>query len=281
MKQYLELMEKILTHGEHRPDRTGTGTISLFGEQLRFDLSKSFPLLTTKKMFFKGVAAELIWFLSGSTNTNDLPEYVQAWWKPWADSNGNLGPIYGHQLRNAGAMRQGDDFFDSSGDEYWGNGVDQIQSVIDSLRDDPFSRRHVISTWAPKDLPHMGLAPCHGNIIQFYVSGDRKLSCHMYQRSGDYFIGVSVNIASYALLTLMLCQTHGFSPGDLVISFGDVHIYKNHIEQCKLQLSRQPRELPQVCFNENTPDSILEMKYEDFTLSGYNPWPPIKGDVSV
>lgn len=297
MKQYLDLMDKILTMGEKRPDRTGTGTLSLFGEQLRFNLQDGFPLLTTKKMPFQQMKDELLFFLSGSTNIKDLRERTRHWWTPWARPDGSMGPMYGHQLRNAGATRdlllkrlptQAESFKPLEGDYYWkSDGVDQIKALEQTLVIDPFSRRHVLTMWAPKDIPHMVLPPCHGTVIQFYVSplsnGYRKLSCHMYQRSADYFIGAPVNIASYALLTRMLAWVHDFRPGELIVSYGDVHIYKNHIEQCKEQLKRKPKKLPSVWLSmmSRPYKSILEIPNENISIQDYMHHPAIKGDISV
>lgn len=264
MKQYLNLLETILKDGTEKSDRTGTGTISRFGHQMRFDLSEGFPVVTTKKLHLKSIIHELLWFLAGDTNIKYLTDNGVRIWNEWADPDGNLGHIYGYQWRN------------------WptpdGRHVDQISQVIDSIKNKPDSRRHMVSAWNVGELDKMNLPPCHV-LFQFYVA-DGKLSCQLYQRSADVFLGVPFNIASYALLTLMVAQVTGLQPGDFVHTFGDVHIYSNHLEQVKLQLTRQPFPLPQMKIN---PDikNIFNFKFEDFELVGYQAHPHIKGDVAV
>lgn len=274
MKQYLELLQHILDHGHQKGDRTGTGTISIFGHQMRFDLQQGFPLLTTKKVHLKSIIHELLWLLSGDTNIKYLHDNKVTIWDEWADDNGDLGPVYGAQWRN------------------WNNeGIDQIAEVVESIKGNPNSRRHIVTAWNPSVLPNekekdfaanvalgkAALPPCHA-WFQFYVA-DGKLSCQLYQRSADVFLGVPFNIASYALLTMMMAQVTKLQPGDFIHTLGDVHIYNNHIEQVKLQLSRTPRELPKMTINPNVID-IFSFKYEDFLLENYNPYPPIKGEVS-
>ena len=275
MKQYLDLLQHILDNGFQKGDRTGTGTISVFGHQMRFHLEDGFPLLTTKKVHLRSIIHELLWLINGDTNIKYLHDNKVSIWDEWADSNGDLGPIYGAQWRN------------------WNNeGIDQIANVIDSLKNNPNSRRHIVTAWNPSVLPDesskdfaanvangkAALPPCHA-FFQFYVA-DNKLSCQLYQRSADVFLGVPFNIASYSLLTMMIAQVCGLGLGDFVHTFGDVHIYNNHIEQVKLQLSREPRELPTMRLN---PDikSIFNFKYEDFKLENYNPYDAIKADVSI
>lgn len=272
---YLDLLRNILENGEDRPDRTGTGTLSIFAPYyLRFNLEDGFPLLTTKKMFFKGVVDELIWFLSSSTNVNDLPERTQKWWGPWAKEDGSLGPIYGHLFRNIGATLK------TVIPAYEKDGIDQIKELERSLKTNPFSRRHVMTMWSPKDLPYQALPCCHGTVIQFYVSTDNRLSCHMYQRSADVFIGLPVNIASYALLTNMLATSHGFGLGTLTISLGDAHIYKNHIDAAKEQLTRVPFEFPKLRIME-LKDSVTDYSGDGFELEGYQHHAAIKAEISV
>lgn len=273
MKQYLSLLRKILEQGEPKSDRTGTGTLSLFGETLRIDLREGFPLLTTKKVFFKGMAAELLWILSGSTNVADLPTYVQSWWLPWSEKDGYLGPIYGEQLRNCGA-----------------DGTDQLRTVVEGLRVSPDSRRHVISLWHTPDLPHQKLPCCHGTVIQFYVSGSGRLSCYTHQRSADFLIGVPVNIASYALLTSLVAMELGLEVGELIYSFGDTHLYQNHVAQAEMQIFREPKPLPTlgVRFKPGAlfwrkEDGDIRPRYavEDFFVMNYKPDPPIKAPVAI
>jgi len=264
MKVYLDLMRKILEEGERKNDRTGTGTLSLFGAQLRFDLNEGFPLVTTKKVHLKSIIHELLWFLKGDTNVAYLKENGVSIWNEWADENGNLGPVYGAQWRS---WRGAD-----------GQTVDQISQVIEQIRKNPDSRRLIVSAWNVAELDRMALAPCHA-FFQFYVANGR-LSCQLYQRSADFFLGVPFNIASYALLTIMIAQVCGLKPGDFVHTFGDLHLYSNHIEQAKLQLSREPRPLPMMKINPAV-KNIFEFKYDDFSLEGYDPHPAIKAPVAV
>ncbi len=264
MKQYLHLLETILKEGTVKSDRTGTGTISRFGHQMRFDLSEGFPVVTTKKLHLKSIIHELLWFLAGDTNIKYLTDNGVRIWNEWADPDGNLGHIYGYQWRS------------------WptpdGRHIDQITQVIDSIKNKPDSRRHIVSAWNVGELDKMNLPPCHV-LFQFYVA-DGKLSCQLYQRSADVFLGVPFNIASYALLTLMVAQVTGLQPGDFVHTFGDVHIYSNHIEQVKLQLTREPFPLPQMKINPEI-KNIFDFKFEDFELIGYQAHPHIKGEVAV
>lgn len=264
MKQYLDLMNKILHEGTPKEDRTGTGTISIFGHQFRCNLQEGFPLLTTKKLHTRSIIYELLWFLQGDTNIKFLKENKVRIWDEWADENGNLGPVYGYQWR--------------SWPDYHGGHVDQISQLVDSLKNNPDSRRHMLSAWNVAMVDEMALPPCHV-LFQFYVA-DGKLSCQLYQRSADLFLGVPFNVASYAILTHMMAQVCGYEVGDFVHTFGDVHIYKNHIDQCKLQLSREPRQLPKLKLNKEV-KSIFDFKYEDFEITGYDPHPHIKGEVSV
>jgi len=264
MKQYLELCKHVLENGVKKQDRTGTGTISTFGYQMRFNLKDGFPLLTTKKVHLKSIIYELLWFIQGNTNVRYLQENGVRIWNEWADEDGNLGPIYGHQWRSwTGAD---------------GRTHDQLKEVIEQIKTNPNSRRLIISAWNVGDLDKMALPPCH-TLFQFYVVNG-KLSCQLYQRSGDLFLGVPFNIASYALLTMMISQVCDLEPGEFIHTFGDVHIYLNHIEQVKLQLTREPRELPTMKINPNV-KNIFEFQYEDFSLENYHPHPPIKGVVSV
>ncbi|PWA13264.1 thymidylate synthase [Pueribacillus theae] len=264
MKQYLELCQHILEHGTEKSDRTGTGTISIFGYQMRFNLADGFPLLTTKKLHTKSIIHELLWFLKGDTNIQYLNENGVKIWNEWADENGDLGPVYGYQWRS------------------WpdGNGgtIDQIKEVVHQIKHNPDSRRLIVSAWNVADVGKMALPPCHC-LFQFYVA-DGKLSCQLYQRSADVFLGVPFNIASYSLLTMMIAQVCGLKPGEFVHSFGDTHIYTNHIKQVKLQLTREPRPLPILKINPDV-NSIFDFKYEDFEIVDYNPHPHIKGEVSV
>ncbi|MFN8302049.1 MAG: thymidylate synthase [Saprospiraceae bacterium] len=264
MQAYHDLLRHILQNGVQKSDRTGTGTISTFGYQMRFDLAQGFPLVTTKKVHTKSVIHELLWFLQGDTNIGYLKANGVSIWDEWADENGDLGPVYGKQWRTW----QGPD----------GQTVDQIAALVAAIKKNPDSRRLVISAWNPVDIPHMALAPCHC-LFQFYVA-EGKLSCQLYQRSADVFLGVPFNIASYALLTLMLAQVCDLQPGDFVHTFGDVHIYLNHLEQVELQLSREPRPLPQMRINPEVRD-IFSFRYEDFELLQYDPWPAIKAPVAV
>lgn len=275
MRQYLDLLQHILDNGFQKGDRTGTGTISVFGYQMRFDLEKGFPLLTTKKVHLRSIIHELLWLINGDTNIKYLHDNKVTIWDEWADSNGDLGPIYGAQWRN------------------WNNeGIDQIADLIESIKNNPNSRRHIVTAWNPSVLPDekskdfaknvadgkAALPPCHA-FFQFYVA-DNKLSCQLYQRSADVFLGVPFNIASYSLLTMMIAQVCNLGLGDFVHTFGDVHIYNNHIEQVKLQLSREPRQLPTMKINPDV-KSIFDFKYEDFKLENYNPHEAIKAEVSI
>jgi thymidylate synthase len=264
VKQYLDLLKHILDHGIEKKDRTGTGTISTFGHQMRFDLAQGFPLLTTKKVYTKAVIYELLWLLKGDTNIKFLKDNGVTIWDEWADRNGDLGPVYGAQWR---AWKSLD-----------GTIVDQIAQAVEMIKKTPDSRRIIVSAWNVGEIKQMALPPCHA-FFQFYVS-QGKLSCQLYQRSADVFLGVPFNIASYALLTLMMAQVTGLGPGEFIHTFGDVHIYLNHMEQVKLQLSREPRTLPQMKLNPAVKD-IFDFKYEDFTLEHYDPHPAIKAPVAV
>lgn len=264
MKQYLQLLRDIMEKGVVKEDRTGTGTISTFGYQMRFDLSEGFPLLTTKKVHLKSIIHELLWFLKGDTNVKYLQRNGVRIWNEWADANGDLGHIYGYQWR--------------SWPDYKGGAVDQISEVVRQIKENPDSRRIIVSAWNVADIENMNLPPCHA-LFQFYVANG-KLSCQLYQRSADSFLGVPFNIASYALLTMMIAQVCGLRPGEFIHTFGDVHIYRNHLEQVKEQLTRTPRALPKMHINPDVKD-IFDFKYEDFLLTGYDPYPAIKGRVSV
>jgi thymidylate synthase len=264
MQPYLKLLSDILDNGVDKSDRTGTGTRSLFGYQMRFDLAEGFPLLTTKKLHLKSIVYELLWFIRGETNVRWLQEHGVKIWDEWADENGDLGPVYGSQWRSWPAPD--------------GRKIDQLANVIESIRTKPDSRRHIVSAWNPAEVDEMALPPCHC-LFQFYVA-DGKLSCQLYQRSADVFLGVPFNIASYALLTMMVAQVTGLKPGDFVHSFGDVHLYSNHIEQARLQLTRATRPLPVMKINPDVKD-IFAFRYEDFTLVGYDPHPHIKAEVAV
>jgi len=264
MRQYLDLLQHVLANGTKKADRTGTGTISVFGHQMRFDLSEGFPLLTTKKVHLKSIIHELLWFLQGDTNIRYLKDNGVSIWDEWADENGDLGPIYGYQWRSWPARD--------------GRHIDQISEVLETLRKNPDSRRIIVSAWNVGELPYMKLPPCHA-FFQFYVA-DGRLSCQLYQRSADIFLGVPFNIASYALLTLMIAQVTGLKPGDFVHTLGDAHIYLNHLEQVNLQLSREPRALPTMKINPAVTD-LFAFRFEDFTLEGYDPYPGIKAPVAV
>ncbi|MGH8726919.1 MAG: thymidylate synthase [Burkholderiales bacterium] len=264
MRAYLDLIQKILDHGARKSDRTGTGTLSLFGEQMRFDLGQGFPLLTTKKVHVKSVIHELLWFLRGETNTRYLRENGVTIWDEWADEEGELGPVYGYQWRSWPAPD--------------GRHIDQFGQVIEELKRFPDSRRLIVSAWNVADIPKMALAPCHA-FFQFYVA-EGKLSCQLYQRSADVFLGVPFNIASYALLNLTVAQVCNLKPGEFVHTFGDVHLYLNHLDQAREQLRREPRTLPQLKLNP-TVRNIFDFKYEDFVLEGYDPHPLIKAPVAV
>jgi thymidylate synthase len=265
MKQYLELLNHVMSKGVEKGDRTGTGTKSIFGYQMRMDLKEGFPLLTTKKLFTRGITHELLWFLKGDTNIKYLKDNNVNIWNEWADENGDLGPVYGYQWRSWPDYKKG-------------KTIDQIAQVQDSLRKNPDSRRHLVSAWNPADVEDMALPPCHC-LFQFYVA-DNKLSCQLYQRSADLFLGVPFNIASYAMFTQMMAQSTGKELGDFVHTFGDAHVYKNHYEQVEKQLSREPRKLPKLKLNPDVKD-IFDFKYEDFKIEGYNPHPHIKGKVAV
>ncbi len=264
MKQYLDLMKHVLDTGTQKHDRTGTGTLSIFGHQMRFNLQDGFPLVTTKKLHLKSIIHELIWFLQGDTNIKYLKDNGVRIWDEWADENGDLGPVYGHQWRS------------------WptpdGGHIDQISQVVKTIKENPDSRRIIVSAWNIAEVNKMALPPCH-TLFQFYVA-DGKLSCQLYQRSADIFLGVPFNIASYALLTMMMAQVCDLQPGDFVHTFGDAHLYNNHIEQANLQLTREPRPLPTMKINPEVKD-IFQFKFEDFTLENYDPWPHIKGIVAV
>jgi thymidylate synthase len=264
MQNYLDLLREVREHGIKRGDRTGTGTLSLFGHQMRFDLGKGFPLLTTKKLHLKSIIHELLWFLSGDTNIGYLKAHGVSIWDEWANATGDLGPVYGAQWRSWPSRD--------------GRTIDQIAGVERAIKSDPCSRRHIVTAWNPADLPRMALAPCHC-LFQFYVA-EGRLSCQLYQRSADVFLGVPFNIASYALLTMMMAQVTGLEPGEFVHTFGDVHLYLNHIEQAAEQLGRKPGPLPHMTLNPAV-RSIFDFTYEDFTLSGYKPHPAIKAPVAV
>lgn len=264
VKQYLDLLQHVLDNGAPREDRTGTGTLSVFGHQMRFDLSEGFPVLTTKKLHLKSIIHELLWFLQGETNVKYLQENGVRIWNEWADDKGELGPIYGYQWRSWPTPK--------------GEHVDQISRAIDQIKNNPLSRRIIVSAWNVGQLDEMNLPPCH-ILFQFYVN-DGKLSCQLYQRSADIFLGVPFNIASYALLTMMMAQVTGLKPGDFVHTLGDAHIYNNHMEQVKLQLTREPYPLPQMKINPEV-KNIFDFKYEDFELVNYQAHPHIKGKVSV
>ena len=264
MKQYLDLLQRIVNEGTRKEDRTGTGTLSVFGHQMRFNLEEGFPLLTTKKLHLKSIIHELLWFLKGDTNVKYLQENGVRIWNEWADENGELGPVYGHQWR--------------SWPNYNGGHIDQIQDIVNALKNNPDSRRMIVSAWNVAEVDQMALPPCHC-LFQFYVANG-KLSLQLYQRSADTFLGVPFNIASYALLTMMMAQVSGLKPGDFIHTTGDTHLYLNHLEQAKEQLKRTPRTLSRMVINPNV-TSIFDFKYDDFTLEGYDPLPHIKAEVSV
>ncbi|MEZ5614947.1 MAG: thymidylate synthase [Rhodocyclaceae bacterium] len=264
MQPYLDLMRHVLEHGHPKGDRTGTGTLSVFGWQMRFDLARGFPLLTTKKLHTKSIIHELLWFLQGDTNIRYLKEHGVSIWDDWADANGDLGPVYGYQWRSWQAPD--------------GRVIDQIAQLLDGLKHNPDSRRHIVSAWNPADIERMKLPPCHA-LFQFYVN-DGKLSCQLYQRSADIFLGVPFNIASYALLTLMVAQVCGYRPGEFVHTLGDAHLYANHLEQARLQLARAPRPLPTLRLAPDVTD-LFAFRFEDFTLEGYDPHPHIAAPVAV
>jgi thymidylate synthase len=264
MKQYIDLLQHVIDNGIQKSDRTGTGTLSVFGHQSRYDLAEGFPVLTTKKLHLKSIIHELLWFLSGDTNIKYLQDHGVRIWNEWADENGNLGPVYGYQWRSWPTPE--------------GNHIDQVSQVVDSLKNSPDSRRHIISAWNVGQIDQMNLPPCH-LLIQFYVA-DGKLSCQLYQRSADIFLGVPFNIASYALFTMMMAQVCKLRPGDFIHTLGDAHIYLNHMEQVKLQLTREPFTLPQMKINPEV-KNIFDFKYEDFELVGYKAHPHIPGIVAV
>lgn len=264
MKQYLDLLREIMDNGVVKQDRTGVGTKSVFGHQMRFDLQEGFPLLTTKKVHLKSIIYELLWFISGDTNIKYLKEHGVSIWDEWADENGDLGPVYGHQWRSFPAPD--------------GRAIDQLSDVINQIKNNPDSRRMLVCAWNPGEIDKMALPPCHC-LFQFYVA-DGKLSCQLYQRSADTFLGVPFNIASYALLTMMLAQVCGLKPGEFIHTTGDTHIYLNHFGQVREQLSREPRHLPKMKLNPEV-KSLFDFKYEDFTLEDYDPWPAIKAPVAV
>jgi thymidylate synthase len=264
MKQYLDLMQDILDKGAQKTDRTGTGTLSVFGRQMRFDLSEGFPLVTTKKLHLRSIIYELLWFLNGDTNIKYLKDNKVSIWDEWADENGDLGPVYGHQWRSWPAPD--------------GRAIDQITQILDQIRKKPDSRRHIVSAWNPAEVDKMALPPCHA-LFQFYVA-DGKLSCQLYQRSADFFLGVPFNIASYALLTHMFAQQCDLEPGEFVWTGGDTHLYTNHVEQAKLQLSREPFPLPQLII-QRKPESIFSYAFEDFQIVNYQSHPSIKAPIAV
>lgn len=264
MKQYHDLLKRVLAEGTEKSDRTGTGTISVFGHQSRYDLKDGFPMVTTKKLHLKSIIHELLWFLAGDTNVKYLQENGVRIWNEWADENGDLGHIYGYQWR--------------SWPDYTGGHIDQIKEVVETIKNNPDSRRIIVSSWNVADIPNMNLPPCHA-FFQFYVANG-KLSLQLYQRSADIFLGVPFNIASYALLLMMMAQVTGLEAGEFVHTLGDAHIYTNHLDQVKLQLSREPRPLPKMIINPDV-KSIFDFKFEDFTLEGYDPHPHIKGEVAV
>ena len=276
MKSYLDLLRSILEQGTPKEDRTGTGTYSLFGWQMRFDLAQGFPLITTKKVHLKSVIYELLWFLRGDTNIRYLKEHGVTIWDEWADERGELGPVYGYQWRSWPAPASSSP--GGPGPAPAGRKIDQISEVIDRIKRNPDSRRLIVSAWNPADVDQMKLPPCHC-LFQFYVA-DGRLTCQLYQRSADVFLGVPFNLASYGLLTLMVAQVAGFKPGEFIHTFGDVHLYRNHIEQAKLQLLRQSRPLPTMRLNPSV-RSIFDFQYEDFTLENYTPHPSIPAPVAV
>ncbi|MCI7399348.1 MAG: thymidylate synthase [Prevotella sp.] len=264
MKQYLDLLKRILDEGTRKGDRTGTGTLSVFGNQMRFNLEDGFPLLTTKKLHLKSIIYELLWFLRGDTNVRYLQEHGVRIWNEWADTEGELGPVYGHQWR--------------SWPDYNGGNIDQIANVVNQLKHNPDSRRMIVSAWNVAEVDSMALPPCH-TMFQFYVA-DGRLSLQLYQRSADTFLGVPFNIASYALLLQMMAQVTGYRPGDFIHTTGDTHLYLNHLDQARLQLTRTPRQLPVMKINPDV-KSLFDFQYEDFQLEGYDPWPHIKAEVAV
>ena len=280
MQQYLDLLDRVLTEGKVRKDRTGTGTVGIFGHQMRFDLAEGFPLLTTKKLHLRSIIHELLWFLSGETHVQPLQDAGVRIWNEWATAEqtarfgrkeGDLGPVYGHQWRNFGASVAADGSYNQ-------DGVDQIQNLLDTIQHNPWSRRMIVSGWNPCEADQVALPPCH-TLFQFYVQ-DGRLSCQLYQRSADIFLGVPFNIASYALLVLMIAQVSDLEPGDFVHTMGDAHLYSDHLEQARLQLTREPRALPKMSLNPEVKD-LFSFRFEDFTLSEYDPHPHIRAKVSV
>lgn len=280
MQAYLDLLRTILERGKDRPDRTGTGTRGIFGHQMRFDLREGFPLVTTKKLHLKSIMIELLWFVRGETHVKPLQDAGVRIWNEWATAEqtarfgrgeGDLGPVYGHQWRNFGATRKADGTYES-------DGVDQLKRLLHDIKESPNSRRLIVTGWNPKEADQVALPPCH-TLFQFYVQ-DGELSCQLYQRSADVFLGVPFNIASYAMLTMMIAHVSGLRPGDFVHTFGDAHLYNNHLEQAELQLSRQPRPLPVLKINPAATD-LFSFRFEDFTIVGYDPHPHIKAEVSV
>jgi thymidylate synthase len=268
MRQYLDLLDKILREGVRKDDRTGTGTISLFGHQMRFDLAEGFPLVTTKKLHVKSIVHELLWFLEGGSNIAYLREHGVSIWDEWADGNGDLGPVYGKQWRSWAAPD--------------GRSIDQIAGVVEEIARNPYSRRLIVSAWNPADLDKMALAPCHC-LFQFHVAeadGEKRLSCQLYQRSADVFLGVPFNIASYALLTHLVAQATGCVAGDFVHTLGDAHLYLNHIDQARLQLTREPKAAPRLALNPEVA-SLFDFKYDDIAIEGYDPWPAIAAPIAV
>lgn len=264
MKQYLDLCQRVLDEGHEKSDRTGTGTVSVFGHQMRFNLQDGFPLMTTKKLHFKSIIYELLWFLKGDTNVKYLQEHGVRIWNEWADEQGDLGPVYGHQWRSWPGKN--------------GETIDQISNVVHEIKTNPHSRRLIVTAWNPSDIPNMALPPCHC-LFQFYVN-DGALSCQLYQRSADIFLGVPFNIASYALLTHMIAHVTGLKVGDFIHTFGDAHIYLNHLDQVRTQLEREPRKLPTLKIK-RTVSSIFDFDFDDFEFNDYHPYPAIKGEVSV
>lgn len=280
MQQYLDLLDRVLTHGNERKDRTGTGTVGIFGHQMRFDLAQGFPLLTTKKLHLRSIIHELLWFLSGDTHVAPLQEAGVRIWNAWATAEqtarfgrqeGDLGPVYGHQWRNFGATVLADGSYDQ-------DGADQIQILLDTIKDNPWSRRLIVSGWNPREANQVALPPCH-TLFQFYVQ-DGRLSCQLYQRSADIFLGVPFNIASYSLLLMMIAQVTGLKPGEFVHTMGDAHLYSDHLEQARLQLTREVRTRPQMVLNPDVTD-LFSFQFEDFTLTDYDPHPHIRARVSV
>ena len=272
MQQYHDLLRRILAEGARKDDRTGTGTLSVFGHQMRFPLAEGFPLVTTKKLHLKSIVHELLWFLAGDTNIRYLKDNGVSIWDEWADATGDLGPVYGHQWRNFGATKKPDG-------TYAHDGIDQVRRIVEEIKRNPSSRRLIVTGWNPLEADKVALPPCH-TLFQFYVSTDGRLSCQLYQRSADLFLGVPFNIASYAMLTHMIAQVTGLKPGHFVHTFGDAHIYSNHVEQVELQLSRETRALPRLVLNPDVKD-LFAFKFEDIAIEGYDPHPAIKAPVAI